>query len=64
MKITKILEYAPIPDFIKNPLLEQMLSIAHRVLSDKVVLMLVLMILLFNDSSTGHIRDQYYNMLR
>ena len=64
MKITEILEYAPIPDLIKKPLLEQMLSVAHRVLSDKVVFMLVLMILVFNDSSTSHIRDQYSNMLR
>ena len=55
------------PDFIKNTLISQLNSVSHTVLADKVVFMLILNILIFNDdndSSISHIKDQYSNMLR
>ena len=67
MKINDILCYAPIPDQIKKTLLEQMRSLSHRVLSDKTVFMLAVMLIVFDDdtdSKFSHIRDQYTNMLR
>ena len=67
MKIINLLQFAPLPDFIKNTLITQLKSVAHTVLGDKIVFMLVLMILVFsndNDSSISHIKDQYSNMLR
>lgn len=67
MKINTILKYAPMPDFIKNTLISQINSVSHTVLADKIVFMLILNLLLFNDDNDGsvsHIKDQYSNMLR
>ena len=67
MKINTILKFAPIPDFIKNTLISQLNSVSHTVLADKVVFMLILNIIIFNDDndrSISHIKDQYSNMLR
>ena len=67
MKINTILKFAPMPDFIKNTLISQLNSVSHTVLADKVVFMLILNIIIFNDdndSSISHIKDQYSNMLR
>ena len=67
MKIDAIISYAPIPDLVKKTLLDQMRSISHSVLADKIVFMLSLMLIVFNDetdSTINHIREQYSNMLR
>ena len=68
MKINQILKFAPMPDLMKNTLIAQLESVAHTILADKIVFMLILMIMAFtnddNDSSIRHIKDQYSNMLR
>ena len=68
MKIIQILKFAPLPDFIKNTLIAQLTSVCHTILADKIVFMLMLMMIVFNnddnDSSISHIKDQYSNMLR
>ena len=57
MKINTILKFAPMPDFIKNTLISQLNSVSHTVLADKVVFMLILNILIFNDDNDASIAD-------
>ena len=65
-KINAILRYSPLPGPVKELLLGHMASIQHAVLGDKVIFMLIVLLLVFDDPEPGvvRIRDQYSHMLR
>ena len=66
-KINEIISFAPIPEWVKRTFLEQLKTVSHRILADKIVFMLSLMLIVFNDETDvtiSHIKDQYSNMLR
>ena len=65
-KINAILQYSPLPGPVKELLLGHMASIQHTVLGDKVIFMLIVLLLVFDDPEPAvvRIRDQYSHMLR
>ena len=66
VKINTILKHSPLPDQVKQYLLGHMVSIAHNILSDRTVFMMIVFLVIFDDPDPTivKIRDQYTQMLR
>ena len=67
VSISDLIQYAPMPENIKQRILQLLWSCAHPILADPMIFLLMLLITAFKDDSDekiSNIREQYWTMLR